>query len=163
MFAPLLALLIAAAPAVTKPLIGDPAPALDLPDLQGKRAGAWRFKDRVTVVEFSATWCLPCGRSLEDLRAIRSELGEDVQIIIVSQDPRSPAVRNHFRDRPLPEGAVLLLDPSGDAGRRWGRDRFPTTFFVNRDGLVRHIYRGYGPGFRDRATRWLRGMLGPPS
>jgi cytochrome c biogenesis protein CcmG, thiol:disulfide interchange protein DsbE len=162
-FAPVVALLITAAPAVAAPLIGDPAPLLDLSDLQGKRTGAWKYKHRATIVEFSATWCLPCGRSLEDLRAIRGELGEDVQVIIVSQDPRSPAVQKHFRDHPLPEGAVLLLDPAGDAGRRWGRDRFPTTFFINRDGLVRHIYRGYGPGYRDRVTRWLRGMLAPPS
>jgi cytochrome c biogenesis protein CcmG, thiol:disulfide interchange protein DsbE len=162
-FAPLLALAIAATPAVTKPLIGDPAPALDLPDLQGKRAGAWKFKHRVTVVEFFTTWCVPCGRSLDDLRAIRRELGEDVQVVIVSQDARLAVVRDHFRDRPAPEGAVILHDPSGEAGRRWGRDRIPTTFFVNRDGRVRHIHRGHGPGFRDRATRWLRGMLGSPS
>jgi peroxiredoxin len=161
--APTLALLIAAAPTPARPLIGDPAPPLDLPDVRGKRGGAWNFKGRVTVVEFFATWCVPCGRSVEDLRAIRSEMGEDVQVVIVSQDAKLAVVRDHFRDHPPPEGAVILHDPFGEAGRRWGRDRFPTSFFVNRDGRIRHIHRGHGPGFRDRATRWLRGMLGPPS
>lgn len=163
MLVPLFALLIAAAPPVTKPLIGDPAPTLDLPDVRGKRAAAWNFRGRITVVEFFATWCVPCGRSVDDLRAIRGELGDEVQIVIVSQDAKLPVVRDYFRDRPPPEGAVILHDPLGEAGRRWGRDRFPTSFFVNRDGLIRHIHRGHGPGFRDRATRWLRGMLAPPS
>ena len=163
MFAPLLALLIVAAPAPARPLIGDPAPALDLPQLQGKRAGAWNFKDRATVVEFFTTWCVPCGRSLDDLRAIRGDLGAGVQIIIVSLDAKLPAVRDYFQDRPPPEGAVILHDPSGDTRRRWGWDRFPTTFFVNRDGLIRHINRGHGPEFRARATRWLQGLLDPPS
>jgi len=44
--------------------------------------------------------------------------------------------------------------------RRWGVRTFPTTFLVDRAGVVRHINRGWGPGYQARLLAWLHAMLG---
>ena len=44
----------------------------------------------------------------------------------------------------------MTLDPSGDTMRRWGARTFPTTFLVDRAGVIRHINRGWGAGYQAR-------------
>src|SRR5215204_2793256 len=157
----LVALIGATASAV--PLIGDPAPEFLLRTIDGGTVVDRRqLLGRVTVVEFFATWCVPCGRSMEDLREIRGLLGPDIKILIIAVESEAPDLRAYFAKRPAPPGAVVVQDSDGDTARRWGKDRLPTTFFVKGDGIIRHINRGHGPGFRARAMRWLRAMLAPP-
>jgi cytochrome c biogenesis protein CcmG/thiol:disulfide interchange protein DsbE len=147
------------APEAAPPLIGDPAPTFELRTADGDPVGRDQLMGRVTVVEFFATWCIPCQRSLEDLRAVREQLGPDVKMLIVVVESEPRAVREYFSRRAPPPGATLVHDVRGEAARLWGKDRLPTSFFVDRGGIVRHINRGHGPGFRARAIRWLRAML----
>jgi cytochrome c biogenesis protein CcmG/thiol:disulfide interchange protein DsbE len=149
------ALLLAAGPA-----IGDPAPHLELPTLGGPVLTGQQLGGQVTVIDLFATWCLPCRRSLADLTAVRRALGPRVHLVILAVEGDTPVLRAYFQAHPPPEGATVAF-ASADLERRWGADRLPTTFFVDPALVVRHINRGHGPGFRDRATRWLSAMLPP--
>jgi thiol-disulfide isomerase/thioredoxin len=153
-----LALATPAAAPSQRPQIGDPAPPLDLVTSGGPRLDRDFLHGHVTVVEFFATWCAPCRSSLADLSALRSQLGPEMKVLIVAADDAT-AVRTYFAAHAPPEGAQIALDPQRAAGPRWGQDRFPTTFFVDPAGIIRHINRGHGSGFRARADRWLRAML----
>jgi cytochrome c biogenesis protein CcmG/thiol:disulfide interchange protein DsbE len=141
-----------------RPQIGDPAPALDVVTATGTRLDGSFLRGQVTVVEFFATWCLPCRSSLVDLTALRSTLGGGMRILIIAADDAT-AVRKFFAEHSPPDQAQIAVDPQRTVGPRWGQDRFPTTFFVDPSGIIRHINRGHGPGFRARAKRWLRAML----
>jgi hypothetical protein len=54
---------------------------------------------------------------------------------------------------------VVVLDGDGVLARTFGEDRLPTTFFLDAKLIIRHINRGHGSGFRERAARWLSAML----
>jgi protein-disulfide isomerase-like protein with CxxC motif len=56
----------------------------------------------------------------------------------------------------------VTLDPSGDTMRRWGARTFPTTFLIDRAGVIRHINRGWGARYQARLLGWLRPMLESP-
>jgi cytochrome c biogenesis protein CcmG/thiol:disulfide interchange protein DsbE len=138
--------------------IGDPVPLFDVASLTGDRLRQDHLTGHVTVVEFFATWCGPCGRGLEDLTALQQQLGPAVSLVIIAVDDETK-VRAHFTQHPAPPGTRIALDPQHLLQRLWGQDRFPTSYFVDAAGIVRHINRGHGPGYRARASGWLQAML----
>jgi cytochrome c biogenesis protein CcmG/thiol:disulfide interchange protein DsbE len=135
------------------PLIGDRAPALDGATLDGRPTSVARVAGAVTVVDFFATWCEPCRRSVADLDTLPG-----VKLVIVAVQGDVPAVREYFARHPPPASATVVLPGAADSARRWGADRLPTVFFLDRGLTVRHINRGHGPQFRARAAGWVRGM-----
>jgi cytochrome c biogenesis protein CcmG/thiol:disulfide interchange protein DsbE len=120
-------------------LIGQSAPALDLPALDG---GGLKDADlrqgHVSVVNVFASWCLPCHEEhalLLDLAADKALAAKGLRVIGVAQKDEPENVRRFLGAKGDPY-AKVGLDRDGRAGIEWGVYGVPETFIVKGDGTV---------------------------
>lgn len=129
-------------------LIGRPAPAVDLPPMQGlERDGkpipglsAGDFRGNVTVVNVWASWCIPC----RDEAPFLLELGSDTRIRLAGINYKDqPDNARRFLNRYGNPFAASGVDQNGRAAIEWGVYGVPETFLIGRDGRV--AYKLVGP------------------
>jgi cytochrome c biogenesis protein CcmG, thiol:disulfide interchange protein DsbE len=124
-------------------LIGRPAPAVDLPPMEGlERDGkpipglsAADFHGNVTVVNVWASWCIPC----RDEAPFLLELASDTRIRLVGinykdQPDNARRFLNRYGNPFMASGA----DQNGRAAIEWGVYGVPETFLIGRDGRIAH-------------------------
>ena len=124
-------------------LIGHPAPAIDLPPMQGlERNGkpipglsAADFRGNVTVVNVWASWCIPC----RDEAPFLLELGGDTRIRLVGINYKDqPDNARRFLNRYGNPFLASGVDQNGRAAIEWGVYGVPETFLIGRDGRIAH-------------------------
>ncbi|OLD10251.1 MAG: hypothetical protein AUJ06_02395 [Chloroflexi bacterium 13_1_40CM_3_70_6] len=99
-------------------------------------------RGRVVVVNFWATWCLPCRQEMPALQRVAS--GEsDVVFLEVDLQESGDRARS-FMDQLGLDRLRPILDTDGATTRRFGVLTLPSTFFVDRGGVIRHLELG-GP------------------
>jgi thiol-disulfide isomerase/thioredoxin len=121
---------------------GDQAPLVELVDLQGHPVSL--DPGQVLIVDFFATWCPVCRRSLADYRRLVDALGTRARIVLVDVDEPAPVVRAFFARVPLPAGVVLARDPHATAMHRFGATGFPWLFVIDATGTIRYSSNGWG-------------------
>jgi len=145
--------------AIPSPLIGQRAPAFELPVVDGSGLfGAEQFQGQVTLVNLWATWCAGCKEEHPLLMALSAQPGlqmvglnyKEIQgTAMGGQAPNSPAVRELARkqsqawlQRYGQAFDVNLLDLDGRVGLDFGVYGLPETYVVDRQGVVRFKHAG---------------------
>jgi len=128
-------------------LAGDAFPSLSLPRLDGTgRLDPVSLVDtvhaKVLIVDFWASWCGPCKRSLPELSSLATALKDQGVVVIgVNREPS---------DLGAARAAWQTLAPSFDSvvdtaglGERLGLTSLPSSYIVDRHGQIRHLHLGY--------------------
>jgi thiol-disulfide isomerase/thioredoxin len=128
---------------------GSRAPAIEARGADGHPWGQ-DFDGRITLVDFFATWCPQCRRSLADHDRLMAAFGDRVRLVIVDVDEEPAVVRAFFSRRRPPPGAEILLDRSSSTSRAWRVTGFPTMYVIDRAGFIRSAWAGWGDdGFEE--------------
>jgi cytochrome c biogenesis protein CcmG/thiol:disulfide interchange protein DsbE len=128
---------------VPSALIGRPAPAFDLPALEGLQAegqpvpglASGDLKGRTTIVNVWASWCGPCRQE----HPILMELAKDPTIRVVGINYKdNPENARRFLGALGNPFAAVGVDANGRTAIDWGVYGVPETFVVGPDGTIRH-------------------------
>jgi peroxiredoxin len=126
-------------PAPHNPVLGElpqPAPDFTLQDYAGREVQLSSLRGQVVLVNFWATWCKTCVVEMPSMEKLVNNMkGKPFRLLAVSVDDGWPEVRRFFAG-----GTQLqvLLDPSRSIPKRYGTEKFPESFVVDRDGNVRY-------------------------
>jgi peroxiredoxin len=121
------------------PLVGRPAPAFQLPTLDGRPASLTDFRGRPVIVNFWATWCEPCK---EEMPALQTQTDAHPELVVLGIDNVESAVKVRPFVEQLGIKFPILLDQDGSVVERYRVSGLPTTFFIDGTGILRFVYRG---------------------
>jgi peroxiredoxin len=122
-------------------MAGDTAQNFFLQDLQGNTVSLEDFRGRPVVVNFWATWCAPCRLEMPALQDAQDQYEDDGLVILAINDQESVEDVADFVDE-LDLRLTTLLDPDGVVSGLYNVFNFPTTVFVDADGVVTAVHRG---------------------
>lgn len=121
-------------------MVGQPAPAMTIDQLGGGSIDLASFRGTPLVVNFWASWCVPCRQEAPFLNRAAAQYAGSVQFVgfdIQDGDSAARAYQREFNS-PYPVGPA-----SHGSYLRWGVTAPPETFFVSRGGTI--VARHTGP------------------
>lgn len=114
-------------------------------DRAGKRVSLKKFKDRVVVLTFGASWCAPCKKELPALEKLAAGYqGKKVVFMAVNIDTE-PDKGEQFMKQAGLKRVLALFDPKGSTIQSYDPPKMPTTFVISR-GIVKHLHGGFSAG-----------------
>ena len=118
------------------PLLGKPAPSLSGTGLDGSQVSLASMHGKWVVVNFMASWCVPCREEHPELVKFtqRHAAGGDATVLGVIFDDTEPNVR-HFFDQ-LGGSWPVVSDPGGHTALDFGVRGPPESFLIDPNGFV---------------------------
>lgn len=144
--AALSSMLVLAAPMASGEAV---APGLDLDDYRGK----------VVVVDFWASWCVPCRRSFPWLNAMHAKYQDDGLVIIgVNLDKADGDAAEFLQE--FPADFRIIYDPNATLAEQFGVRGMPSSYVISRDGEIAAEHLGFKVKRQDEYEATLAAALG---
>jgi len=120
---------------ISKNQVESTAPDFELSSLSGERVLLSSLRGRVVLINFWATWCGPCRLEMPAFQSRANRFPDDIVILAINEQDSPGAIRAYMLDLNLTFD--VLLDTEGDVHRQYLVRGFPTTFLVDREGILR--------------------------
>jgi len=127
---------------------GEAAPDFSLPDRSGRSYSLANFRGRPLLIDFWATWCGPCRKTMPEVQRLHEQYGRQLQVVGINIEGNSPDVLGY-----LDEGGYTfpVLFDSGNwdsiVALSYGVSSIPRTFLLDRIGRV--LYVGHPRGLSE--------------
>jgi len=139
-------LLITGCAAGSEPIatVGEAAPNFELQNLDGQSISLSSLKGKPVLVNFWAIWCSPCVSEMPYIQEIHEDWSDSgLMVLAINIGDSPPAVEQFLQEHNL--SLPVLLDTKKNVAPKYGIRAIPTTFFIDKDGIVRNKVIGAFP------------------
>ena len=138
--------------------VGDSAPGFTLVTDDGRSVSESEFGGKVLVLNFWATWCVPCVEELPSLNQFQKELASSGVVVLgVSVDRNEKAYRQFLKRAGV--NFRTSRDPEANVSSRYGTFKYPETYVIDRRGKVVQKHIGPRDWMDERLVAGIKGLL----
>ncbi len=124
-----------------KPANGALALPLMLKTLDGTMHDLAKYRGKVVLVNFWATWCEPCRDEMPSIQKLKEKfVDQPFAVLAVNVDEPESRVRAFLEKTPL--DLTVVLDPGKPVTKSWNARILPASYVIGRDGRVRYSVVG---------------------
>jgi thiol-disulfide isomerase/thioredoxin len=126
--------------------VGSPMPACNVSPIgESQSSDLSQYKGQVLYVDFWASWCGPCAKSFPFLNEMHEQLkGQGLQIVGVNLDENADEAKAFLAK--YPASFTVVADVSKQCAKDFEVKAMPSSYIIDRKGIVHHIHLGFRPG-----------------
>jgi thiol-disulfide isomerase/thioredoxin len=113
--------------------VGKESPDFTLQNLEGEEVSLSDYRGKIVILNFWATWCKYCVEEMPDLQKFDDE-NEDLVVLAVNVQEDYDIVKDYIDNSNY--SFPVLLDKSGDISSNYLVSAFPTSFFIDENGIL---------------------------
>ncbi|MAT96790.1 MAG: cytochrome C biogenesis protein [Anaerolineaceae bacterium] len=99
------------------------------------------FAGEVVIMNFWATWCPPCRAEMPGLnRFYETHRDKGLTLLAINEEESAATVRPFIQSNNFT--FPVLLDEQGRVAQQYSTRSFPTTFIIDREGIIQHVQTG---------------------
>lgn len=117
-----------------------------LEDADGNQVSLTQFGDKLIVLDFWATWCVPCVKELPHLSVLQEKYGDDIQILAITIDKARSVSKAKAFVKSNSFNFITLLDPNKEVAQLYNMVNPPRTMMIDPNLNVIFSHDGYKAG-----------------
>jgi thiol-disulfide isomerase/thioredoxin len=117
-----------------------------------------RFQGRVVVIDFWASWCVPCRQSFPWLNEMQAKYRDRGLVVIGVNVDRERAEADRFLQQ-TPADFQIIYDPDGALAARYQVPGMPSSYVIGSDGRQAGVHIGFRKGTREEREAELERLL----
>jgi thiol-disulfide isomerase/thioredoxin len=121
---------------------GDAPPPIGMVDQRGEKVDLSDLEGKVVLVDFWASWCGPCRKEMPVLEQLYAKYADQGLVIIGVNIDRNKKKMISFLAG-VPVSFHIVHDPELVAASRYEPPGMPSSYFIARDGKIRHVHEGF--------------------
>lgn len=127
------------------------APAFNLPEINTQqKISLDDYQGKVVLIDFWASWCGPCRKSLPEYNDLRnrlqaSQIGDKFEILAINVDMSNEEALAFLTKHPV--DFPVLEERTGKSQQAYDLLTMPTSFLVDQQGKIRIAHQGFNPGY----------------
>ena len=126
--------------------------------LTGSEVSLSDYQGQVVYLDFWASWCTPCRKSLPWADALYQELKDQgFTVLAINLDEEQEMATEFLQEVPL--SFPVLYDGTGTVPPQYQVVGMPTSYIVDRDGKLRAVHTGFNPASADQVADAIRTLI----
>jgi len=143
-------------------MAGSLAPDFTLQSVDGASISLKELRGKVVFIDFWASWCPPCKKEFPEIdRLLKNITDPDFAVLAINVDKK----RAHAEDflstfkGGLSDRLHVLLDPGATVIPEYNALAMPTSFIIDRAGIIRYIHFGFNESDPEKWVTEVEGLL----
>ncbi|MGD9546500.1 MAG: TlpA family protein disulfide reductase [Candidatus Krumholzibacteriia bacterium] len=116
------------------------------------------YSGKVVLMDFWASWCKPCRKSMPWLRSMQETFGGQGLVVVAVNLDKEPGKATAMMNQ-LGADVVQVTDPEGILAEAYKLEAIPSTFIFDRQGKLVSSHKGFDPGEAETRATELRDLV----